>query len=58
MKKIVSKSNANFDSMITWPLDIHVSSRMMFVILHFLNLMYFSQIYIEKEVPIMSNHSL
>jgi hypothetical protein len=30
----------------------------MFVILHFLNLLYFSQIYIEKDVPVLSNHLL
>jgi hypothetical protein len=30
-KKIVSKSNIKFDSVINWPLDIPVSSIMMFV---------------------------
>ena len=39
-------------------LDIHVSSIMMFVILHCFNLLYFSQIYIRKKVPVLSNHSL
>jgi hypothetical protein len=32
--------------------------RMMFFILHFVNLLYLSQIYIGKEVPVLSNHSL
>ena len=45
-------------SVITWPLDIPVSSLMMFVILHYFNLLYFSQIYIGKKVPVLSNHSL
>ena len=56
IKKIVSKLNGKFDSVITWPFDI--TSRMMFVVLHFFNLSYFSQIYIGKDVPILSNHSL
>ena len=44
-KNIVSKSNGKFDSVITWPLDIPVSSIMKFIILHCFNLLYFSQIY-------------
>jgi hypothetical protein len=55
---IVSTSNGKFDSMITWSLDIPVASLMMFVILHYFNLLYFSQIHIEKKVPVLSNHSL
>jgi hypothetical protein len=47
-----------FDSVFTWSLNIPVSSIMMFVILHFFNLLYFSQIYIGKKVPDLSNHSL
>jgi hypothetical protein len=31
---------------------------LMFVIWHFLNLLYFSQIYIGKDVPVLSNHLL
>ena len=44
-----------FDSVFTWPLNIPVSSIMMFVMF---NLLYFSQIYIRKKVPDLSNHSL
>jgi hypothetical protein len=50
-KNIISKSNGKFDSVITWPLDIPVSSLMMFVILLFFYLLYFSQIYIGKRFP-------
>ena len=42
IKSIVSKLNGKFDSVITWPLNIPVSSIMMFVILRFLNLLYHS----------------
>jgi hypothetical protein len=57
-KNIVSKSNGKFDSVITWPLDIPVSSLMMFVILHFfLFIVFLPNLYREK-VPVLSNHSL
>ena len=48
-KNIVSQSNGKFDSVITWPLDIPVSSLMMFVILlFFLFIVFLPNLYREK----------